>query len=214
MGVVIHDIYPSSPFLYTSSCPLIHYLPWLGGSKSLTHQSHTGIHYPSRFAQYACCHPTEPPSQSFPARDGPISQLELCLSPLQQKPLQTPSQIFFHGVYFKMGLSSTAANWYWVPVIYRSYYEMPRKLLDVCFNPPLGTLRWSWWYKKGTSDSYDGLQGPYICRHFFLTFTWDLFMQLEPAAHWLFLYLYSFCTLLVCKDFWVSVLLRGLCIHF
>ena len=83
MGVVIHDIYPSSPFLYTSSCPLIHYLPWLGGSKSLTHQSHTGIHYPSRFAQYACCHPTEPPSQSFPARDGPISQLELCLSPLQ-----------------------------------------------------------------------------------------------------------------------------------
>lgn len=110
--------------------------------------------------------------QSSPARDGPISQLELCLSPLQQKPLQTPSQIFFHGVYFKMGLSSTAANWYWVPVIYRSYYEMPRKLLDVCFNPPLGTLRWSWWYKKGTSDSYDGLQGPYICRHFFFFFTW------------------------------------------
>lgn len=158
--------------------------------------------------------PQNYPPQASPARHGPISQLELCSSPLLQKPLQTPSQILFHGVYFKMELSSTAANWYWVPVIYRSYYKMPRKWFDVCFNPPLGTLRWSWWYKKETSDSYYGLQDPYICRHFFSTFTCDLFMQLEPAAHWLFLYLYSFCTLLVCKDFWESILRRGHCIHF
>ena len=68
---------------FRSSAPLVTQLePASGGSGkghnwlpvsafsvfSLTHQSHTGIHYPSRFAQYTCCHATELPSPGFSSK--------------------------------------------------------------------------------------------------------------------------------------------------